>query len=68
MYLRDVRVGDDDEGQIAHGLDARSETDGKDGQGEIGRFVECFGGEWWVAIAVSMLSVKLPTANQDVQT
>lgn len=31
----DVRVRDDDEGEVAEGLDSVGETDGEEGEGEI---------------------------------
>ena len=33
----DVRVRDDDEGEVAQGLDSVGEADGKEGEGEVCR-------------------------------
>lgn len=39
----DVGVGDDDVGEVAEGLDAVGETDGEEGEGEVGGCEEGFG-------------------------
>ena len=46
----DVRVRDDDEGEIAEGLDSVGEADGEEGEGEVCRGEEGGCGERWSAM------------------
>ena len=47
----DVRVRDDDEGEVAECLDAMGEADGEEGEGEVCGGEESRCGEWWTAMS-----------------
>lgn len=51
MDLRNVRVGDYDEGEVSEGLDAVGEAGGEDGEGEVGGLEELGGCEWGAAMS-----------------
>lgn len=58
IYARDIGVGDHYVREVAQGLDAMREADGKEGEGEVGRGEERFGGEGRAAVPDSQLVWK----------
>lgn len=57
--LGDVRVRDDNEGEIAQGLDAVGEACGEDGEGEVGGLEELWGRERRAAMSVQCQRLEL---------
>lgn len=59
VNLRDMRIGDDDEGEVAEGLYPVGEARRQNGESEVRRGKKLLGCEWWPTMSVVKTTSQL---------